>query len=116
MVKYRGERSDVKGATSNGPAALFRGGGLDQAAFYSYVYPPSAGFRAGAVRPTEAYFSETLGEFVLPYDAVRTAADPDTALLDFLQSTYEAVADSGGWNRAALDCQPGRPGVPRLVP
>ncbi len=92
------------------------GGGLDQAAFYSYVYPPSAGFRAGAVRPAEAYFSETLGEFVLPYDAVRTAADPDTALLDFLQSTYEAVADSGGWNRAALDCQPGRPGVPRLVP
>lgn len=92
------------------------GGGLDHAAFYSYVYPPSAGFKAGAVRPAEAYFNETLGEFILPYDAVRTAADPDATLLAFLQSTYDAAADSGRWDRAALECQPGRPGVPRPVP
>ena len=91
------------------------GGGLDQAAFYSYVYPPSAGFKAAPVRPAEACFNHSLGEFILPYDAVRTAADPDATLLAFLQSTYEAAADSGHWNRAALECQTGRPGVPRPV-
>ena len=53
--------------------------------------------------------------YPLPYDAVRTAASPDTTLLDFLQSTYEAAADAGKWDRAALECAPGIPGVPRAI-
>jgi Family of unknown function (DUF5996) len=56
-----------------------------------------------------------LGEFVLPYEAVRTAASPDTALLDFLQSTYEAAADAGKWDRAALEYAPGIPRMPRAI-
>ena len=89
------------------------GGGLDHASFYSYAYPQPDGFRASAVRPAAATFNTALGEFVLPYDAVRTASDPDAALLAFLQSTYEAAAATGKWDRAALECEPGRPGVPR---
>jgi hypothetical protein len=63
------------------------GGAIDYPAFYSYAYPEPAGFRAAPVRPDAAFFSEALGEFILPYDAVRTAAKPDQALLGFLQST-----------------------------
>ena len=87
------------------------GGGADDAAFYSYAYPVPDGFKTSAVRPEAAFFSETLGEFLLPYDAVRAAPDPDAALLAFLQSTYEAAAAS--WDRAALEGAPGLPGVPR---
>jgi hypothetical protein len=65
------------------------------------------------VRPADAFFSEALGEFLLPYEAVRTAADPEATLLDFLQSTYEAAARSAGWDRAALECPQGRLCVPR---
>ena len=54
-----------------------------------------------------------MGEFILPYDAVRQAEDPDEVLLDFLQTTYEAAADAAGWDRATLECPPGRPRVPR---
>jgi hypothetical protein len=89
------------------------GGGIDYPAFYSYVYPAPAGFREAAVRPAAAFYSEALGEFLLPYDAVRTSADPDAALLAFLQSTYEAAALTGNWDRAALECPQGLPGVPR---
>jgi hypothetical protein len=92
------------------------GGGIDYPAFYSYVYPQPAGFRTAAVEPKEAFFGQALGEFLLPYDAVRTASDPDANLLAFLQSTYEAAADLGAWDRAALECAMGRPGVPRQVP
>jgi hypothetical protein len=91
------------------------GGGTDHAAFYSYTYPMPDGFGTSAVRPKEAYFSKTLGEFLLPYDAVRAAPDPDTALLAFLQSTYDAAAEAGSWDRTALECVPGLPGVPRPV-
>jgi len=63
------------------------------------------------VRPNAAFFSEALGEFILPYDAVRKAADPDKVLLDFLQSTYEAAAVSAKWDRDALECALGRPDV-----
>ncbi|HEY4443735.1 MAG TPA: DUF5996 family protein [Steroidobacteraceae bacterium] len=89
------------------------GNGTDFAAFYSYAYPTPAGFRESAVQPTAAYFSEALGEFLLPYDAVRTAADPEATLLAFLQSTYEAAAQSAGWDRAELECPRGLPCVPR---
>jgi hypothetical protein len=90
-------------------------GAIDYPAFYSYAYPEPPGYRAAKVRPDAAFFSEALGEFILPYDAVRTAADPDRALLDFLQSTYEAAANCAKWDREALECAPGQPGVVRPV-
>jgi hypothetical protein len=90
-------------------------GAIDYPAFYSYAYPEPAGFRTTAVRPDAAFFSEALGEFILPYDAVRTAARPDQALLEFLQSTYEAAANAAKWDRAALECILGRPGVVRQI-
>jgi len=90
-------------------------GAIDYPAFYSYAYPEPAGFRTAKVRPDAAFFSEALGEFVLPYDAVRRAKDPDTVLLDFLQSTYEAAAVAANWDRAALECPPGKPGVVREI-
>jgi len=90
-------------------------GAIDYPAFYSYAYPEPAGFRATKIRPEAAFFQETLGEFILPYDAVRTAADPDQALLDFLQSTYEAAANAAAWDREELECPVGQPGVVREV-
>ncbi|HEY1427857.1 MAG TPA: DUF5996 family protein, partial [Caulobacteraceae bacterium] len=83
--------------------------------FYSYAYPAPAGFAAAKVPPPAARFDAALGEFLLPYEAVRTAADPDAALLAFLQGAYEAAADLAGWDRAALECQEGEPGRPRPV-
>jgi hypothetical protein len=90
-------------------------GAIDYPAFYCYAYPEPAGFRATRVRPDAAFFSEALGEFILPYDAVRTAAEPDQALLDFLQSTYEAAANAAKWDRDALECALGEPGVVRQI-
>jgi hypothetical protein len=90
-------------------------GAIDYPAFYSYAYPEPAGFRAAKVKPDAAFFSEAVGEFILPYDAVRTATDPDQALLEFLQSTYEAAANAAKWDRDALECAPGQPGVVRQV-
>lgn len=76
---------------------------VDYPAFYAYAYPQPAGFAEAAVRPAAAFFSKDFGEFVLPYAAVREAADPDATLLEFLQSTYDAAADLGQWDRAALE-------------
>jgi len=78
-------------------------GMVEEPAFYAYGYPSPEGFAAARVRPAAARWDATLGEWLLPYDAVRTADDPDAMLLDFLQSTYAAAADLGGWNRAALE-------------
>ena len=83
--------------------------------FYSYAYPSPDGFAAAPVAPAEARFDEALGEFVLPYDAVRLSSNPDAALLAFLGSTYAAAADLAQWDRAALECEAGVPGVPRRV-
>jgi len=91
------------------------GGAIDYPAFYSYAYPAPPGFSAAKIRPDAAFFSEPLGEFLLPYDAVRAAPNPERTLLDFLQSTYEAAADKGGWDRDALECGIGIPGRPRAV-
>jgi Family of unknown function (DUF5996) len=91
------------------------GGAVDYPAFYSYAYPAPEGFSTAPVRPDAAFFHETLGEFILPYDAVRSAAAPDAALLDFLQSTYEAAANAAGWDRAALESPPGRVRVARPI-
>jgi hypothetical protein len=84
--------------------------------FYSYAYPSPPGFAGAKVAPAAARFDAGLGEFLLDYEAVRTAADPDAALLAFLQSSYDAAADLGGWDRGALECALGRPGVPRPLP
>lgn len=86
-----------------------------RAAFYSYAYPTPEGFAEAPVRPEAALWSSDLGEFLLDYDAVRSAPDPEAALLDFLQSTYDAAAILGGWDRAALECAPGETRKPRSV-
>lgn len=83
--------------------------------FYAYAYPAPPGFDQATVAPAEAHWDAALGEFILPYEAVRTAADPDAALSAFLQTSYEAAADLGGWDRAALECEEGRIGHPRSV-
>jgi hypothetical protein len=90
------------------------GNGIDYPAFYSYIYPALPRFKELPVRPAGAAFNDALGEFLLPYDAVRQADNPDAALLSFLESTYEAAAIAGNWDRDALECPQGVPGVPRL--
>ena len=84
------------------------------AAFYSYAYPEPANFRNRQTTP-DAYFDTTLGEFILPYDMVAQARDPDALLLDFLSTTYAAAADTGGWDRAAVECPLGVPGRVRPI-
>ena len=88
------------------------GGGIDYPAFYSYAYPEPEGFRTSTIEPSPAFFSPDLREFLLPYDAVRSASDPDAELLAFLQSTYETAARNGNWDRAALERPLGILGVP----
>lgn len=83
-------------------AGFWPGAGLGYPAFYSYAYPTPEGFKEASVKPEAAFFHEDLGEFILPYDAVREANSPDRVLLDFLQSTYEAAATLADWDRAAL--------------
>ena len=95
-------------------AGFWPGGpGCEEAIFYSYAYPEPPGFRDAAVAPSAGRYDTALGEFVLPYDAVRRAADPDAVLLEFLQATYAAAADNARWDRAALECDLGQPGRPR---
>jgi hypothetical protein len=91
------------------------GGAIDYPAFYSYAYPAPDGFAAARVEPAEAFFAKELGEFILPYDAVRSAREPEQALLAFLQSTYAAAADLAKWDRAALECELGAPRKVRAV-
>ena len=91
------------------------GGPIDYAAFYSYAYPAPDGFSAAKVRPAAAFFSKELGEFLLPYDSVRTARDPEAALMEFLQSTYAAAADLAKWDRRTLECDLGQLGKVRPV-
>ena len=78
-------------------------GPVSYPAYYSYAYPTPAGFADASVRPSAAFFSRDLGEFVLPYDEVRQAASPDAVLLEFLEDTYAAAADRAGWDRSALE-------------
>jgi hypothetical protein len=91
------------------------GDGCEEAVFYSYAYPEPPGFRDAVLEPLQARFEGKLGEFLLPYDAVRTSADPDVTLLAFLQSSYAAAADAAHWDRANLECQFGEPNRPRPV-
>ena len=80
--------------------------------FYSYAYPVPAGFADRTVKPAQAHFDADLGEFVVTYASIRESEDPDEALLSFLQSTYEAAADLGGWERGALERDQGLLGRP----
>ena len=82
------------------------GGPIPEPVFYAYAYPEPDGFRSYPVKPAAARYSEEMREFVLPYEAVRAAASPDEALLDFAQTTYAAAADLGGWDRTALERPP----------
>jgi uncharacterized protein DUF5996 len=79
------------------------GGAIDYPAFYSYAYPEPEGFSESPVRPPEAFYSRDLGEFILPYDAVRQSSSPDETLLGFLESTYESAARLAAWDRSALE-------------
>ncbi|WP_214473393.1 DUF5996 family protein [Mesorhizobium sp. dw_380] len=91
------------------------GGGVNEPMFYSYAYPAPDGFAERPVAPAAAHFDPTLGEFLLPYEAVRQSPDPEEALMRFLQSSYEAAADAAGWDRKSLECNFGTPRVPRTV-
>ncbi len=78
-------------------------GGFGRAAFFTYAYPEPDGFAAAPARPEATYYDQDLGQFILPYDAVRQAASPDACVMDYLTSTYAAAADLGHWDRAALE-------------
>ncbi len=84
-------------------SAGFWPGGEGEGAFYSYAYPEPEGYREAAVAPVEARYDADLGEFVLSYEVVRAAADPAAVLTEFLETTYAAAADLGGWDRGALE-------------
>jgi hypothetical protein len=79
------------------------GGAIPEPVFYAYAYPEPEGFRSFRLQPAAARYDDTMREFVLPYQAVRTSSTPDGALLEFAQATYSAAADLGGWDRAALE-------------
>ena len=84
---------------------------IPEAVFYSYAYPAPDGFAEAKVEPAEATWNTTLREFILPYEAVRTASAPDELLLSFLQSTYEAAANLAQWDREALEHHGAWPGA-----
>jgi hypothetical protein len=81
-------------------------GSVAEPAFYAYARPEPPGFHAAGVRPSAAFYSRELADFILPYEAVRTAPAPDQAVLEFYQSAYDATADLARWDRAALDRPP----------
>jgi Family of unknown function (DUF5996) len=78
-------------------------GGSTEGSFYAYAYPEPDRFREWPVQPAAAFYDGTLGEFLLPYGAVRAARDPDDMLLSFFQTTYEAAAELGHWDRSELE-------------
>lgn len=84
-------------------AGFWAGTGLGEAAFYSYAYPEPEGYCTGNIQPKEAWYHEELGEYILPYRAVQNAKNPDGLLIGFLQSTYEAAAKNGDWDRTSLE-------------
>jgi len=90
-------------------------GSIDYPAYYSYAYPEPDGFAAAKVRPSAAFYFKDYGQFILPYEAVRTAAAPEATLMEFLQSTYDAAADLGKWDRKALECALGEKGKVRAT-
>jgi hypothetical protein len=93
----------VEGYSHELSSAGFWPGFGEEGAFYAYAYPEPPGFREHPVAPAEAAWVDAAQQFLLPYEAVRRAADPDRYLLEFLQSTYEAAADNAQWDRDALE-------------
>ena len=91
------------------------GGAIDYPAFYSYAYPAPEGFARRRSRRTRRFSRRNSANLLLPYDAMRTARDPDAALMDFLQSTYSAAADLAKWDRKALECGLGEKGKVRKI-
>ena len=83
--------------------------------FYSYAYPAADGFKHCIVEPVEGELNANLGEFLLRYEAVHTSLNPSQTLMQSLQSTYAAAADTGGWDRVRIEWLMGQPGVPRQV-
>ena len=79
------------------------GGVIGYPAYYSYAYPEPQGFAEAKIKPASAFYSAALGEFILPYDEVRSARSPEDTLLEFLQATYEAAAHLAQWDRALLE-------------
>lgn len=98
----------VEGYSHELSSCGFWPGGGDEGAFYAYAYPEPDGFADHPVGPPDAFYSRDFRQFLLPYEAVRTAPDPDRALLQFLHTTYEAAADLGRWDRGTLEDDPAR--------
>jgi Family of unknown function (DUF5996) len=96
----------VEGYSHELASCGFWPGGGEEGAFYAYAYPEPDGYGAATVTPEAAFYSAEFRQFLLPYEAVRTAAEPDVTLLEFLQTTYDAAADLGRWDRAALEYVP----------
>jgi len=96
----------VEGYSHELSSCGFWPGGGEEGAFYAYAYPEPDGYREHPVTPEQAFYSEANGQWLLPYETVRAAPDPDATLLGFLQSTYEAGAIRGGWDRDALEYVP----------
>ncbi len=117
VTRFSGRRAPVHGPVPNiadfvvqeayshevSSLGFWPGGPLSEPIFYAYAYPEPEGFKETRVEPDGACYSPDLGEFVLPYEVVRTAASPDAALLSFAQSTYAAAANLARWERAALE-------------
>lgn len=103
----------VEGYSHELSSCGFWPGGSREGTFYAYAYPEPAGYADHLVHPQQAAYNPEAGEFLLPYEAVRKADDPDQTLLQFLQTTYEAAADNAGWDRQALEDHPDRHAAPR---
>jgi Family of unknown function (DUF5996) len=121
VTRFSGRRAPPHGSVPNTPDSVTReayshevsscgfwpgNGGFGRAAYYSYAYPEPDGFANAWVRPAAAAYNRDLGEFILPYDAVRQSSRPDDDLLAFAQGTYDAAANLGRWNRAELERTP----------
>ena len=118
VTRFSGRRAPPPPSNPNIPDAINReayshevssagfwpgNGGFGEAAFYSYAYPQPQGFGEAPIQPSSAVYNKDIGEFILPYEAVRQAASPRETLLEFLQGTYATAADLAKWDRAALE-------------
>lgn len=105
----------VEGYSHEVSSCGFWPGGGEEGAFYAYAYPEPAGFAGYPVRPSEAFYTHEYNQFLLPYEVVADAAEPERVLTEFLETTYAAAADLGFWNRAALEVDPHRLDQERFV-
>ncbi|MQA13013.1 MAG: hypothetical protein GEV09_02280 [Pseudonocardiaceae bacterium] len=103
----------IEGYSHEVSSCGFWPGGGEEGAFYAYAYPEPDGFAEHPVGPAAASYNTGAGQFLLPYEAVRTAPDPDRDVLEFLQTTYEAAAEHGDWDRNMLEDDPARRAGPR---